>query len=316
MDPVEVTAQSLRSVSVGKSFLPLCAQVRALSFSTESRYLFAETEDGKVLVFGVAEGKHTDTFSDPSGVRLTTPTHHSHAVLYTASSVPTQISYFDWRYRHSIWQSQDPLPPINWLGMSPSADCFLSLSEDATGRLFDLRRRRCVSTFPFPADDNCASAAMDPSGTVFAICTTDRRHPAINLFDIRNTQQGPYICKKLIGSAAVSCFEFSDDGTTALACTGNTEAHLLDSMQLDITRTVRLPQPAEGKMLATFTACSQYLLAGAKGHTNLHVYDRNSAAELCTLKRDRGTTAMSCSHDYFLFAAAGEASVDLYLPDL
>ena len=316
MDQIEVTAPSLCSLTLAKTFPNSPTPVTTRSFSRNSRYLFASTEALSLHIYDVSTGSLSTLRTDSAlGIRLVTPTHHPHTVLYANSTgeQPT-IAYYDWPYNLKVWTTNEPTRAVAWLGLAPAMDGFLCLSRDEKARFFDLRQRKSVFSVDFETSKDSGCAAFDPSGTVFALCVSTNRRSFTHLYDIRRYQSGAYLTRELPGRDPASYCEFSDDGVTVLVGTTSSTAYVLDSMSLAPKTVLRFPHDPEACYRAVFSACSQYVLAGSDRHRNLAVYDRSSGETVCEMQRTQPTTALAWNKDYLLVAAAAD-EVDLWLPE-
>lgn len=110
--------------------------------------------------------------------------------------------------------------------MSPKTDAFLSASEDATLRLWDLRSPTCSGVLHASRTPTCA---WDQQGLVFAAATDDG---VVKVFDAKAYGAGPFaaFAFPLVGDGHATHLGFSLDGKQLVVAVGGS-AVVLDAFE-------------------------------------------------------------------------------------
>jgi len=314
---MEVNSRTLQQLQLARSAEDCKEPVNALCFSEDCQLLLSSSDDSSLRVYSVVDEPRLCTqLERPEGVNHLTATHYTPAVLY-ASSPANQpvVQYFDYHKERAIWTCREYTQRITDLALSPTNDCFLSISAESRLLYSDLRQRRAVFHSNLPSAVGTAACAFDPAGLVFGLSYLEEGKTGVKLFDLRNLAQGPFRSAEFAGSGAVRSVEFSEDGDCMLVVTAGNKLLSLDALFLREKAWIDLCLPPDAESTAVFSACSKYLLSGSTASGNLHIYEVGSGKLVWRADRRGSVRALAWSRKYVLLVAAAQG-VDFWVPNL
>lgn len=321
MDTIEATGDSLRAMDIGKVFKDNQADINSLCFSDDSTMLVTSSDDDSVNIYNILRGtREKCLFNREFGVDNIRLTHHNNAFLCsTKKGKDSLIKYWSSYDNRIIHNFRGHTDSISSICMNPVNDTFLSAGRDKRLAYWDLRLRKCCGYCEYTEGIGAGSVAYDPSGLIFAlvypVSNQSSVRNVIKLFDCSQYQNGPYEswefdCPEIKG------LEFSDDGNLLLAYTIENQILLLDAMMGTQKCVVRDFVNENGKVMASFSPCSKFLVTGCERNNGLVIFDAASGQRVHELKgHPKLPTCVAWNKEYMLMASACQNLV-FWVPDL
>lgn len=160
--------------------------------------------------------------------------------------------------------------------------------------------------------------AYEPTGICFALAystVTNGTENFIKLFDSRNYHQGPFITWRVTGPE-IKGIEFSADGKKLLAYTTESSIMILDAISGNTKHVIRDFGNDSGKVMATFSPCSKYIVTGCERINGIVVYDVENGDRVHEFKgHPRVPSCIGWSREHILMASACQ-NLLFWVPDL
>ncbi|KII62755.1 WD repeat-containing protein 82 [Thelohanellus kitauei] len=214
--------------------------INSIDYSDSGEFLITASGDDTFFVFDCVSGKKIKLIhSKKYGCENVRFTHSNSCVIHSSkdSGIIRYLSLHDNRYfEYFIGHSGKVLDLV----MSPADDTFVSVSEDKSVRIWDLRSKNCQG-FSQP-NSPPSLVKMDPRGLIYAVSTLRK---TILLYDLRSFDKG-HFCEfsvpisscygppdpPYIESSSITGFEFTPDGQRVVTLVINESeavASILDS---------------------------------------------------------------------------------------
>lgn len=268
-------------------------------------------------------------------------THDPNSIIYASTKVDDGIRYLATHDNSYIRYFKGHTGRVTSLSLCPSADTFLSASQDGTAKLWDLRASNPIGNMNLPG---AYLTAYDPSATVIAIASPAAH--TVLLYDLRNFDKPPFATfdtqdierrYKNIGhrpGEGWTALEFSNNGQYVLLGTNGAGHFVLDAFDGTLKAFLHRPRGAtplhkdlyaHGQQPtvqgdACFTSDGRYVVSGS-AQAGLLVWDMlgdkrsdNVMQPLTDLPGPKTSTVVGVNPRYNLLATAG-SEVMLWLPD-
>ncbi|EFO91985.1 hypothetical protein CRE_16556 [Caenorhabditis remanei] len=195
--------------------------------------------------------------------------------LHGSTKVDNTIRYLsliDNKYIR-YFQGHDKL--VTGINVSPLDDMFLSVAEDKTIRLWDLKTHNCIGLMNLSATP---IATFDPEGLLFA---AGLDNDIIKLYDLRSFDKGPFSSfGPLENEHGVewTAMRFSPCGKYILICTNSAQLFLVDAFSGVIKNVFQEHQNClRIPMMASFTPESSHVMVGSSDGM-IYFYDVESGS--------------------------------------
>ncbi|KAF2432451.1 WD repeat-containing protein-like protein [Tothia fuscella] len=211
--------------------------VTSLDFDDSGELAIVSRTDDTLQIYNCKEGKHAKELkSQKYGAHLARFTHMSSSILYASTKVDDGIRYLSSHDNTYIRYYRGHTDTVTCISMSPSADEFLSCSQDNTVRMWALNSPNAKGQLNLHAP---YFAAYDPSATVIAVASPPTH--SILLYDLRNYDKPPFSTFDLADMEARfnpnaagrnwSKIEFSNDGKSLVVATTGAGHFVLDAFE-------------------------------------------------------------------------------------
>lgn len=273
------------------------ASITSLDFDDLGQYLISCGIDKSIQVYDIHKGKHfKDVQSQKYGAHLARFVHKDLNCLYASTPEETTsdpesdaIRYLQLADNKYVRYFKGHTAQVLDIQVNPVADTFISTSRDCTVKMWDLRASNSTGNINTGVP---AIVAYDPHGVVMAIGRQSvlegtSANGRIELFDLHNYDQGPFLLVKLDTLANVSWnkLEFSNNGKLLLLGTDGPEHYVLDAFLGELLTTILVTLPNEFKPgdrwmqfnyhcsgCVCFTPDGRYIIVGSP-LKNILVYD-------------------------------------------
>ncbi|CAK4079082.1 unnamed protein product [Aphanomyces euteiches] len=273
------------------------AVMNSVDFHRSGNFCAVSRSDGVVSVINAISGAtHKTILTKRFGADLVRYTHHPDCLLWTSQNKAEDHSI---RY-HSTYDNKflryftGHKKRVTSLMMHPTADEFLSASEDGTFRMWDIRCAEATGLLDCGPSKPALSAAYDSDGLVFGVYTGDN---LVRMYDARNFNDGPFakfsLDEESISSALrpllqsrqykggrvdVHAIQFSPDQQHILLNTSSGVLIQLDAFEGRLTRLFAShSNPSGMKLGAAYSPDGAYIAAGADDGT-VCMYNANTGA--------------------------------------
>jgi COMPASS component SWD2 len=321
MEPLEITPQVLRTFDIGRVFKDNHADINSMCFSDDCSLLVTSSEDDSVNIYNVLRGTREKLlFNKEHGVDNVKFTHHPNALLCsTKKGSEHMIKYWSTYDNRIIHNFRGHTDAINSLAMSPKSDLFISTGQDKQMIVWDLRNKRCLGRSEYREAVGSGMVAFDPSGSVFAlvypVVTQNTTKNFIKLYDAGNFLEGAFNTWE-IPCPEIKGIEFSDDGNKLLAYTVENQILVMDSIDGATKQLIRDFSNDNGKVMATFSACSKYVVTGCEKTNSVLLFESDSGQKVQELKGHPKTpTCLAWSKEHALLVTACQ-NLLFWVPDL
>ncbi|RKP12158.1 WD40-repeat-containing domain protein [Piptocephalis cylindrospora] len=252
------------------------APVNSLSFHTSGDLLLTASSRGQSMqVMSVADGRaQRPLYSKKYGVAHARFTHHRNNIIYASTHEDDALRYMSLHDNRYLGYMRGHKGLVTGVEVNPVNDHVLSVSQDGTLRLWDLRSPQCQGLIHLETPRSIC--AWDARGTWFAVGRDDVRE--VRLFDMRSFDSGPF---KTWGSlhapdaGPMSRLLLSPDGQNALVATEGNVHLLVDAVEGRVKRALNGHQslgPMGCGEDVCFTPDGKFVLGGS-ATGEVHVWD-------------------------------------------
>ncbi|CAI2351175.1 unnamed protein product [Caenorhabditis sp. 36 PRJEB53466] len=267
---IDVTAENLTKLAPAKTPVETTQRVNSLSFSSKGEHMIMSTDDDSMFLYDMHTGQKSRSVNSKkygcSHVRFASD---GICALHGSTKVDNTIRYLsltDNKYLR-YFQGHDGL--VTGINVSPMDDMFLSVAEDKTIRLWDLKTHNCIGLMNLAATP---IATFDPEGLLFAAGLDNN---TVKLYDLRSFDKGPFSSFPVANETDLewTAMRFSPCGKYILICTNGNQLFLLDAFSGVIRHALSEHQNIQKlPLLASFTPDSSHIMVGSSDG-NIYFYD-------------------------------------------
>lgn len=203
--------------------------VNAIDFTPNGRLLISSGADDQIVVYDVEKNCEPIVVrSKKYGADLVRFTHCPNAIIHSSTKGTNNIHYLSIYDNKYLRHYDGHEGKITGLCMSPLDDTFLSVGNDRTVRLWDLRMPFSVGQMRLLTGRRTV-AAIDPRGEVFAVGVNSEH---LKFYDFRSYTKGPLQTVMLpkVKQFDWTGLKYSANGKMILLNSNGSKIRLLESM--------------------------------------------------------------------------------------
>ncbi|CAB3409045.1 unnamed protein product [Caenorhabditis bovis] len=281
---VQFSPKYLSFVSAGNKILYAESDhaVTGMDFSYNGLTSVVTTDDDSINTFDMTHAtKQKNVNSKKYGVANIQFIINNTCAVHSSTKIDNKIRYLSLSDNKYVRYCEGHTEFVTSLTTSPSDEMFVSISDDKTLRLWDLRVNPSVGMISVEKN---TIAAYDPEGLIFATAAESNR---INLYDLRSFEKGPFSTfnsSQTMKASEWTHVKFSPCGKYILVCTNGPVLYLLDAFTGVLKRTLRGHENSTKMPLsAAITPDSLFLLIGSSDLL-IYVYSLENGALSHTMR--------------------------------
>ncbi|CAG0917567.1 unnamed protein product [Notodromas monacha] len=300
---MDLTEDVIRSYKTSAVIEDFGEKINSVCYSDDGSFLVCSSDDDRITLFDSIVGQVTLKLpSKRYGAEHVTYTHSIHGVLHASRrGGDDAVRYLNVKEYKYIRCFSGHTKKITGIIMSPLDDTFMTLSDDRTLKLWDLKQRDCVGSVEMP---NRPIGTFDPEGVVFAIGYKD----TLKFFDLRAYEKGPF-CTSLV-PRETSCdwagMKISNNGAKLLIYTNASIIRVMDAFTGAPLLTLSGHLNNKGIPLeASFSTDSNYVFSGSvDGKVHCWNADTGSKVPFVSYEHPGPLQCIKMSPKYHSFATA------------
>ncbi|CAL2041099.1 hypothetical protein CAEBREN_20950 [Caenorhabditis brenneri] len=259
---LEVNAEVLPKLVPAKQPTDTTAKVNCLTFSLKGDHMIMSTDDDSIFLYDINTGiRSRNVNSKKYGCSHVKFASDAMCALHGSTKIDNTIRYLSLTDNKYIryFQGHDKL--VTGINVSPLDDMFLSVAEDRTIRLWDLKTHNCIGLMNLTATP---IATFDPEGLLFAAGLDNN---TIKLYDLRSFDKGPFSSFGPLDNedgVEWTAMRFSPCGKYILICTNSDQLFLVDAFSGAIRYVLQDHQNVKKvPITASFTPESSFVMVGS-----------------------------------------------------
>uniref|UniRef100_A0A1I7SXY8 WD_REPEATS_REGION domain-containing protein n=1 Tax=Caenorhabditis tropicalis TaxID=1561998 RepID=A0A1I7SXY8_9PELO len=299
---VEINAGTLAKLVVAKQPTDTTARVNSLTFSSKGDQMIMSTDDDSIFLYDINSGNRSrNVNSKKYGCSHVKFASDGLCALHGSTKVDNTIRYLSLTDNKYIryFQGHDKL--VTGINVSPLDDMFLSVAQDKTIRLWDLKTHNCIGLMNLSATP---IATFDPEGLLFAAGLDNN---IIKLYDLRSFDKGPFSSfGPLENEDGVewTAMRFSPCGKYILICTNSNQLFLVDAFSGVIKYVLQDHQNIERvPLMASFVPDSSHVMVGSSDGL-IYFYDVETGLVALKTQSPNNLTCHIAEFSPRLFVAA------------
>ncbi|PIC35581.1 hypothetical protein B9Z55_014895 [Caenorhabditis nigoni] len=250
------------------------AIVNSLTFSSNGEQVIMSTDDDSMYLYDMRAGTRSRNINSKKyGCSHVKFASDAMCALHGSTKVDNTIRYLsltDNKYLR-YFQGHDKM--VTGIDVSPSDEMFLSVAEDKTIRLWDLKTYNCIGLMNL---SSTPIATFDPEGLLFAAGLDNN---LIKLYDLRSFDKGPFSSFGPLDNTdnyEWTSMRFSPCGKYILICTNSNVLFIIDAFSGAIKHVLQDHQNTKQiPLTASFTPDASHVMVGSSDGL-IYFYDVES----------------------------------------
>lgn len=257
---VEINADTLSKLAAAKP--DSMAIVNSMTFSSNGEQIIMSTDDDSMYLYDMQTGNRTRSINSKKyGCSHVKFASNALCALHGSTKIDNTIRYLSLTDNKYLRYFQGHEKLVTGINVSPLDDMFLSVSQDKTIRLWDLKTHNCIGLMNLSATP---IATFDPEGLLFAAGLDNN---LIKLYDLRSFDKGPFSSfgpLENTDSVEWTGMRFSPCGKYILICTNSNSLFLIDAFSGAIKHVFQDHQNMrQVPLTASFTPESSHVMVGS-----------------------------------------------------